>query len=79
MSAKKEEEKNFEELMVKLEEITTKLEGESLSLDESVSLFEEGMKISKECNSKLENAEKKITMLINEADGIKEEDFEAED
>jgi exodeoxyribonuclease VII small subunit len=78
MSAKKEEEKNFEELMVKLEEITTKLEGESLSLDESVSLFEEGMKISKECNSKLENAEKKITMLINEADGIKEEDFEAE-
>ena len=79
MSAKKEVEKNFEELMVKLEEITTKLEGESLSLDESVSLFEEGMKISKECNSKLENAEKKITMLINEADGIKEEDFEAED
>ena len=79
MSAKKEEEKNFEELMVKLEEITTKLEGESLSLDESVSLFEEGMKISKECNLKLENAEKKITMLINEADGIKEEDFEAED
>jgi len=79
MSAKKEEEKNFEELMLKLEEITTKLEGESLSLDESVSLFEEGMKISKECNSKLENAEKKITMLINEADGIKEEDFEAED
>lgn len=79
MSTKKEEEKNFEELMVKLEEITTKLEGESLSLDESVSLFEEGMKISKECNSKLENAEKKITMLINEADGIKEEDFEAED
>ena len=79
MSVKKEEEKNFEELMVKLEEITTKLEGESLSFDESVSLFEEGMKISKECNSKLENAEKKITMLINEADGIKEEDFEAED
>ena len=79
MSAKKEEEKNFEELMVKLEEITTKLEGESLSLDESVSLFEEGMKISKECNSKLENAEKKITMLINEADGIKEENFETEE
>jgi len=79
MGAKKEEEKNFEELMQKLEEITKKLEEENLSLDESVSLFEEGMKISKECNSKLENAEKKITMLINEADGIKEENFEAEE
>lgn len=75
----KKEEKNFEELMKTLEEITTKLEEENLSLDESVSLFEEGMKISKECNSKLENAEKKITMLINEADGIKEENFEAEE
>jgi exodeoxyribonuclease VII small subunit len=58
---------------------TSKLEKEQLSLDDSVKLFEEGMKISKECNSKLENAEKKITMLINEADGIKEENFEAED
>ncbi len=79
MGTKKEEEKNFEELMTKLEEITTKLEEENLSLDESVSLFEEGMKISKECNSKLENAEKKITMLINEADGIKEENFDTEE
>ena len=46
----KKEEVNFEELMVKLEEITNKLEKEQLSLDESVELFEQGMKISKECN-----------------------------
>ena len=71
--AKKEE--NFEELMVKLEEITNKLEKEQLSLDESVKLFEEGMKISKECNSKLEDAEKRITILINQNDEIKEENF----
>jgi exodeoxyribonuclease VII small subunit len=71
--AKKEE--NFEELMVKLEEITNKLEKEQLSLDESVKLFEEGMKISKECNSKLEDAEKRITILINESGEIKEENF----
>ena len=61
--------------MVKLEEITTKLEKETLSLDESVELFEEGMKISKECNSKLEDAEKRITILINQNDELKEENF----
>ena len=71
----KKEELNFEELMGKLEEITGKLENEKLSLDDSVKLFEEGMDISKKCNSKLEEAERKITMLINENNEIMEEDF----
>ncbi len=77
MSTKKEE-KNFEELLDKLEEITSKLEKEQLSLDDSVKLFEEGMKISKECNSKLEDAEKRITVLIEENNDLKEEDFTTE-
>lgn len=71
----KKEELNFEELIEKLEDITNKLEKEQLSLDESVKLFEEGMNISKECNSKLEDAEKRITILINKNDEIKEENF----
>ena len=66
------------ELMVKLEDITNKLENEKLSLDESVKLFEEGMQISKECNNKLEDAEKKITILINQNNEIKEENFNTE-
>ncbi len=74
----KKEELNFEELMIKLEDITNKLENEKLSLDESVKLFEEGMEISKECNNKLEDAEKRITILINENNEIKEEDFNTE-
>ena len=61
--------------MQKLEEITTKLETDKLNLDESVKLFEEGMQISKECNEKLEDAEKRITMLIRTNDEIKEENF----
>lgn len=77
MSAKKE--LSFEELMIKLEDITNRLEKEQLSLDESVKLFEEGMQISKECNSKLEDAEKRITILINENNEIKEENFSPED
>jgi len=73
---KKEE--NFEELMAKLEEITNKLEKENLSLDESVAVFEEGMEISKKCSEKLENAEKRITMLLD-SESLKEENFIPED
>ena len=43
---------NFEEIMIKLEEITNKLEKDDLNLDESVTLFEEGMKLSKQANEK---------------------------
>lgn len=71
----KKEDTNFEELIQKLEDITNKMEKEQLSLDESVKLFEEGMKISKECNSKLEDAEKRITILINQNSELKEESF----
>lgn len=76
--AKKSEEKTFEELMETLEEITNKLEKEQISLDDSVKLFEEGMNISKECNKKLEEAEKRITMLVETKDGFEETDFVVE-
>lgn len=69
-----EKEFNFEELMIKLEEITNKLEKDNLDLDKSVELFEEGMKLSKLANEKLENAEKRITVLLD-TDNLKEEDF----
>ena len=75
--AKKED--NFEDLLKDLENITNKLESENLSLDESVELFEKGMEISKKCNKKLEDAEKKITILLNDNGEIKEESFTAEE
>ena len=50
---------NFEESMKKLEGIVTELENGNLNLDESVKRFEEGMKIAKQCNTILENAERK--------------------
>ena len=68
-------EENFEELIEKLENITSKLEKDNLNLDESIELFEQGMKISKKCNEKLENAEKKISILLKEGNEIKEENF----
>lgn len=70
----KEENLNFEDAMKKLETIANELEKGDLSLDESVSKFEEGMKLSKKCSDFLDSAEKKITMIINDKDGT-EEDF----
>lgn len=70
------DDKNFEEMIEDLENIAKDLESGKLSLDESVEKFEQGMKLSKKCSDILENAEKKITMLVNEKNDIAEENFE---
>ena len=69
---------NFEESMKKLENIVTELENGNLNLDESVKKFEEGMKIAKQCNTILEDAEKKITILLEKNGELKEEKFDEE-
>lgn len=71
--------KSFEERMENLEKIVTELEKGDLNLDDSVAKFEEGIKISKECNKILEEAEKKITILLNQDGEMKEENFETEE
>ncbi len=71
-----QEELNFEEAMKKLEEIATELEKNDIDLDTSVAKFEEGMQISKKCSKMLEEAEKKISILIKEGDSITEQNFE---
>lgn len=67
---------NFEENIEELEKIVQELENGNLNLDDSIKKFEEGMNISKKCNEILEEAEKKITILIKKDDKIEEEDFE---
>ncbi len=70
---------NFEIAMKQLEEIANQLEKNELDLDEAVEKFEEGMKLSKKCSEILENAEKKITILINDGkNNFSEEKFETE-
>ena len=71
------ENNNFEESMKKLETIVEELENGNLNLDESVQKFEDGMKIAKQCNNMLEDAEKKITILLENGGELKEENFEA--
>ena len=70
------EEISFEENMEKLEKIVADLEKGDLDLDESVKKFEQGINISKKCDEILKNAEKKITILLNEDNNIKEENFD---
>lgn len=67
---------NFEENIENLEKIVQELEKGELNLDDSIKKFEEGMQLSKKCNEILEQAEKKITILINKDDKIEEKDFE---
>lgn len=69
---------NFEETMKKLETVTAELENGNLNLDESVKKFEEGMELSKQASKILEEAEKKINILIQKDDEIVEESFEGE-
>ena len=71
--------KSFEEQMENLEKIVEQLEKGELNLDDSVAKFEEVIKISKDCNKILEEAEKKITILINQDGELKEENFETEE
>ena len=61
--------KDFETALKSLEEIVSQLEAGDLTLDRALELFEQGVKISRYCNSKLEEAERKVETLIRNADG----------
>ena len=61
--------------MENLETIVTELEKGDLNLDDSISKFEQGIKIAKECNKMLEDAEKKITILLKNDDEVEEKKF----
>ncbi|MBP5272823.1 MAG: exodeoxyribonuclease VII small subunit [Clostridia bacterium] len=53
----------YEEAMTRLEKIVSMLENDTLSLDESLKLFEEGTNLARFCNKTLDEAELKITKL----------------
>jgi len=72
-----EKEMTFELAVKRLEEIVEKLEEGQAALDESLQLFEEGVKLSRFCNSKLEEIERKIEILTRGEDGeLRPEPFE---
>jgi exodeoxyribonuclease VII small subunit len=60
---------DFEKSLTRLEEVVKRLENADLSLDDSMKLFEEGVKLSRECQKQLEEAEGRVEILLKKADG----------
>ena len=58
---------SFEESLSRLENIVQQMESGDLKLEESIKLFEEGIKLTKTCNQRLEDAEKKVQQLMKDA------------
>jgi exodeoxyribonuclease VII small subunit len=59
----------FEKALARLEEIVRKLEQGDLPLEQSLKLFEEGIRLSRICNTRLEEAERKVEILLKDKTG----------
>jgi exodeoxyribonuclease VII small subunit len=64
--AKEKDEKTFEENITNLEAIVKDLESGNVPLDDAINKFNEAMKLAKECNDKLKNAEDNINKILKE-------------
>ncbi len=72
--------KGFEESIKELENIVNQLESGDVTLDESIKLFENGMKLSKSCQKILDTAEKKVSVLLVDENGeMQKQKFEVEE
>jgi exodeoxyribonuclease VII small subunit len=68
--------KSFEQNMDRLEEIVSKMESGDLTLDDALTYYEEGIKLSRACYSKLSDAEKKIEKLLKKRTAEESAEFE---
>lgn len=67
---------SFEEALKQLEGVVSNLEKGELSLEEALKVFQKGIVLTEYCNNKLDEAEKKITLLLEKKDGsMEEKDF----
>lgn len=67
---------SFEDALAKLENITKELEEGDLPLEESLKYFDEGVKLAAYCNSKLNDAQKKVEILLKKGDALEPVPFE---
>ncbi len=66
----------FEDALERLENIVDQLEEGDLPLDKSLSLFEEGIKLTRMCSNRLDEAEKKVQLLMKDEKGLNLEDLD---
>jgi len=78
MAAKKKA-ATFESALEELEQLVERLESGDLPLDEALSDFERGVKLTRECQQKLASAEQKVKILMEENGQVQELPFDAED
>ena len=64
---------SFEEALTRLEEIVKELENGTAELDKSLDMFEEGIKLVKLCTEKLDDAEKRISIVMKNGEGTYDE------
>lgn len=69
---------DFEKNLNQLEDLVKKLETGELSLDDSLKQFEKGIKIARECQESLSDAEQRIQILTESSDGDSLENFDTE-
>jgi len=69
------EEMSFEESMERLEGLIKKLEGGSLDLDESLSIYAEAVELRERCRKILNESERKVQVLMNTSDGLIKDEF----
>lgn len=69
----------FEKSLEKLEQLVERMEQGDLSLEDSLKTFEEGIKLTRECQQALAKAEQKVKMLIEENGAVSEAGFEPDD
>jgi exodeoxyribonuclease VII small subunit len=70
---------NFEDSIDELETLVAELEEGEMSLEESLAAFEKGVKLTRECQKHLSEAEQKVSLLIGDEDDLELVDFEDED
>jgi len=66
MAKKKPNDFNFEKALEELEQLVTAMEEGDLTLEQSLQSFEKGIKLTRECQSALKQAEQKVELLLNE-------------
>jgi len=72
-------EEKFEEALAKLEEIVRKMESGDLTLDESLKAFEEGVRLSRLCAQRIDEAERRVEVLLKTQEGFDVRPFTEKD
>ena len=68
----------FERSLVQLEHLVEKMEAGELTLEDSLTTFEEGIRLTRECQAALNQAEQKVKILIEKNGQVSSEDFATE-